>query len=228
MADSKAKQKTRPKARPTPSPSGEEPAQDTAQGLVDSGALWRGSTTWPVILGEGIVLLVVGLLVWLPTGFGASAVLQILGVAVLLTAAISAWRLIRDAVAPLTVAAVAFRAGVGLTVGLLVVLGSLLAEQIEVTTLSIAVVLGVGFVLYGLSVLMGPLVQRVPGAPFPLGAVALAMGLAVVGTLLIVRANTGIEALIETFSFLGLLLAATGMALVGWSLMLKSHEDAAG
>jgi hypothetical protein len=205
--------------------SGDAQPGKAARGLVDRGASLRGATTWPVILGEGIVLAVVGAVMWLPTGFGATAMLQILGITVLVTATISAWRLVRGMVTPMTVAAVAFRAGVGLAVGSLVVLGSLVAEQADATTLAVAIVLGVGLVLYGLSVLVGPLVQRVPGAPFPLGVVALAFGLIVVGAFLVIRANSGIEELTEAFPFLGLLLGATGMALVGYALILKPHED---
>lgn len=205
----------------------QEPGLASANDLAGSGVPGRGSTTWPVILGEGIVLAIVGAVMWLSPGSDAIAMLQLLGIAVLATAVISAWRFIRGAVTPMMVAAVAFRAGVGLTVGLLVVVGSLLAEQAEATTLSIAMILGVGSVLYGASVLAEPLLQRVPGAPFPLGVVALAIGFIVIGVFLVIRANAGIDALVESLSFLGLLLGATGMALVGYALILKPHEDAA-
>ena len=200
-------------------------AVKAARGPGDRSARWRGTTTWPVVLAEGIVLAAVGAVMWLPPSLDARTMLQILGIAVLATAIISAWRLLRGVVEPIAVALVAFRAGIGLTVGALVVIGSLIVEQTAATTLAIAVVLGVGLILYGFSVLAGPIVERVPDAPFPLGTVALAVGFVVIGAFLVIRANAGVEALTETFSFLGLLLGATGMALVGYALILKPYED---
>jgi hypothetical protein len=186
---------------------------------------WRSATSWPVLLVEGIVLAVVGAIIWLLPDPASMTVLQLLGVALLLTAGASTWRLVRDVVVPLHVAAVAFRAGVGLSVGLIVILGSLVAEQTDVVTVTLAAVLGIGYVLYGLSVFLAPLVHRGPGSRLPLGASALGVGSIVIGVLLVVRASAGVDTLVDTLSLLGLLMAATGMALTGWALVLKPQEE---
>lgn len=198
-----------------------------AAGGPGGGAPRPEPVTWPLVLGEGLVLAVVGLLVWLSPGFGTTATLQLLAMAALATALVSGWRLRRDALVPAIVAAVALRSGVGLAVGILVVGGSLLVDASEAATLALAVVLGIGFVLYGATALLGPLLRREPGVPFPLGPAALTLGLVVVGAFLVVRADAGIASLTDTYSLIGLLLAATGTALVGWSLMVMSGEGAA-
>jgi uncharacterized membrane protein HdeD (DUF308 family) len=71
-------------------PGGEEQALEAARDLVDSGAPWKRGVPWGLVLGEGVVLAVVGALIWLPPGVGATSVLQLLGIALLLTASLSA------------------------------------------------------------------------------------------------------------------------------------------
>lgn len=205
-------------------PSGEEQALEAARELVDSGAPWRRGVSWQLVLGEGAVLAVVGALIWLPPGVGGTAILQLLGVTLLLTASVSAYRLLRAQVAPRSIAPVAFRAGVGLTVGLLVIIGSLVAEQVDVATLALAIVLGIGFVLYGLSVVAATAVGRQAGDPLPVAALVLAVGAVAIGVVLVLRANDGIEALSAAFGWLGAGMLVVGLLLAGWALYLRSRD----
>jgi hypothetical protein len=113
---------------------------------------------------------------------------------------------------------------VGLAVGLVVVIGSLIADDIDVVTVALAIILGVGHVLYGLSVTVAALVHRRPGSGYPVAAMALAAGTIIVGVLLVLQANEDIDALRSTFAWLGVGLLLLGLGLVGWAVYLRSQD----
>ncbi len=207
-------------------PSGEEQALELAKGLVDKGAPWKAGMKWPVVMTEGIVLAIAGAVVWLAPGFGARAGLQVLGIILLATAALSAWRLLRDRVAPGRIATVAFRAGVGLSVGLIVVIGSLIAQDTDVATVAIAIILGIGLVLYGLAAIAAALVRREKGSRFPVVALVIAGLTLVVGVMLVLTGRDGMDALKGTFTWLGILLLVAGLALAGYAWLLRSRDQA--
>jgi uncharacterized membrane protein HdeD (DUF308 family) len=206
--------------------SGEEQALAATKGLVDKGAPWKAGMRWQVVMAEGIVLAVAGALVWLAPGFGAKSVLQLLGIILLATASLSAWRLLRGQVAPERVATVAFRSGVGLSVGLIVVIGSLIAEDSSVATVAIAIILGVGLILYGLAAIAAAFVRRDKGSRFPVVSVVIAGLTVAVGLLLVVTARGGIDSLKSTFTLLGILLLVVGVALAGYAWLLRSRDQA--
>jgi uncharacterized membrane protein HdeD (DUF308 family) len=193
---------------------------------VDKGAPWKAGMRWQVVMAEGIVLAVAGAFVWLAPGFGAKAVLQLLGIILLATASLSAWRLLRDQVAPGRIATVAFRSGVGLSVGLIVVIGSLIAEDSSVATVAIAIILGVGLILYGLAAIAAAFVRRDKGSRFPVVSVVIAGLTVAVGLLLVVTARGGIDSLKSTFTLLGILLLVVGVALAGYAWLLRSRNQA--
>jgi uncharacterized membrane protein HdeD (DUF308 family) len=193
---------------------------------VEKGAPWKAGMRWQVVMAEGIVLAVAGAFVWLAPGFGAKAVLQLLGIILLATASLSAWRLLRDQVAPGRIATVAFRSGVGLSVGLIVVIGSLIAEDSSVATVAIAIILGVGLILYGLAAIAAAFVRRDKGSRFPVVSVVIAGLTVAVGLLLVVTARGGIDSLKSTFTLLGILLLVVGVALAGYAWMLRSRDQA--
>jgi hypothetical protein len=206
-------------------PTGEEQAVAAAKGLVDKGAPWKPGMKWPVILTEGIVLAVAGAVVWLAPSFGARAILELVALILLVTAALSAWRVLRQQVEPARVGNVAFRAGVGLSIGLVAIIGALIADDSVATTLAIAVVLGIGLILYGLAGLAAALVGRPAGAPFPVVGLIVAGVTLVVGLLLVFNGRGGIDSLNGTFALLGILLLLAGLALAGYALMLRSRDQ---
>ena len=219
---------TLPPPSPTPDKdalSGEEQALVVAKDLADKAAPWKAGMKWPVVMAEGIVLAAAGALVWLAPGFGAKAVLQVLGIILLATAALSAWRLLRDHVAPGRIATVAFRSGVGLSVGLIVVIGSLIAEDSDVATVAIAIILGVGLILYGLAAVAAALVRREKGSRLPVVALVIAGLTVVIGLLLVLNARDGIDSLKGTFTWLGILLLVVGIALAGYAWLLRSRDQ---
>jgi hypothetical protein len=121
-------------------------------------------------------------------------------------------------------ATVAFRAGVGVTVGLITVIGSLIVEDRNVGTVAVAIVLGVGLVLYGLVALLSAFARREPGSGFPVVALIVAALTVIVGLMLIINGRNGIESLQSTFTLLGILMLLAGLGFAGYGWMLRSAQ----
>jgi uncharacterized membrane protein HdeD (DUF308 family) len=189
---------------------------------VTENAPWRRDARWELVVTQGVILAVVGLVVWLAPGFGAAAVLQLLGLLLLAMALLTVWRLGRGRVAPARVATVAFRAGVGVAIGLVTVIGALIVEDRDLGTVALAVVLGVGLVLYGLIAAVSAVANRSGG--IPVVALVIAVVTVVVGVLLVLNGRNGIEALRSTFVLLGIVLLVAGVALVGYGLMIRNAQ----
>ena len=115
-----------PAQAPAPSPVSSEPdkASAIAASAVDKGAPWKRGTAWWVVLTEGIVGLVLGVLLLL-TDMGTNLALELLGLLLLVTSLLSVYQLFRGQIAPGRIALVSFRSGVGVTTGVLVLIGAL-------------------------------------------------------------------------------------------------------
>lgn len=196
-----------------------------AYSTVTDNAPWKKGARWEVVVTQGVILGIVGLVVWLAPGFGAAAVLQLLAVLLLAMALLSAWRLMRGTVAPTRVATVAFRAGVGVSIGLVTVIGSLIVDDRNVGTVAIAIVLGIGLVLYGLVAAVSAMARRAGG--IPIVALLLATVTVIVGILLVINGRNGIDALQGTFVLLGIVMLLVGLALVGYGLMMRGAQVSA-
>jgi uncharacterized membrane protein HdeD (DUF308 family) len=216
-------------ATPTPhvTSSPEEDMIRGAANLVDQNAPWKKGARWEMVLIQGIVLGVAGLIVWLAPGFGAAAILQLVALLLLVSAALSVWRLLRRRVAPARVGTVAFRAGVGLSIGIVTILGAFIVEDRDVGTRAIAVVLGVGLILYGLAALATIVFGREKGSGLPIVAIIVVALTIIVGLLLILNGRNGIDALQGTFVLLGILIAVAGLGLIGYALMLRQNQTTA-
>ena len=233
MSESPGTNATPTPAPPTPAPvatgvasASEDPGLAAAKGIVDKGAPWKAGMKWPVVLTEGIVLAVAGAVTWLAPGIGGKAVLELLGVILLVTSVLSVWQLLRDRVAPRRIATVAFRAGVGVSVGLIVVAGALIAQDSDTATVALAVVLGIGLILYGLSAVAAALLRREPGSRFPIVALVIGAATLLMGVLLVANGRNGIDSLKSTFTLLGILLLIVGLALCGYAFVLRSKDQA--
>jgi uncharacterized membrane protein HdeD (DUF308 family) len=207
--------------------SSSDQAADVASGMLDKGAPWKKGMSWTVVLVEGVILTVAGAFLVLSPTTSADRILIVLGAFVLLSACLSTFRLIRGQVAPERRGLIGFRSGAGLATGLVVVLGGLyVGESAGVAeTVALAVILGVGLVLYGLAFIVGSFVAtRQPEARFPIVGVILAVALALIGVLMIFQANGGIESLKGTFQLMGVIMLVAGVVLIGWSLRLRQHQ----
>jgi hypothetical protein len=204
-------------------PTGEEQVLATAADLVDKGAPWRAGMSWQLVLAEGTVLVVLGGLLWLAPGLGSRVALQIVGAVLLATAALSLLRLLNDQVEPARAGNVGFRAGVGLSVGLITVIGGLIATEGDTVTVALAVILGIGLILYALAVLAAALLRRPAGSPFPVVPVVIAAVTGAVGLLLLVRGRSGIDELTSSFTLLGVLILIAGLGLAGYALLMRAQ-----
>lgn len=218
---------------PSPAPSyaadPEAQAFASAAAVMGERAPWRATVSPTVVIIEGVVLAVLGAALWLLPDLSSTLALQAIALILLVTAVLGAWRVLRDQIAPVRVGPVAFRAGVGCAVGVIVLIGSVIADDRETTTLAVAIILGIGLVLYGLSALVAALFRRESGSRFPVVALAISAAAIGVGALLVWRADQGIDELQAVFVWLGILLLVLGIAIVGWGIMLRQRdqEDAA-
>ena len=187
-------------------------------------APWKKGARWEVVVAQGIILGIAGLIIWLAPGFGASAALQLIAVLILAMALLSTWRIMRGQVAPERMATIAFRAGVGVTVGLITVIGSFIVEDRNAGTVAVAIILGIGLILYGL--VAYPRRVRASGTRFriPVLALIVAALTVIVGLMLVLNARNGIDSLQSTFTLLGILMLVAGLGFVGYGYMLRSAQ----
>lgn len=208
---------------PAPVPPQQDKATAIAASAVDKGAPWKRGTPWEVVLTEGIVGIIIGVLLLL-TDLGTSLAIDLLGLLLLVTSLISVYGLIRGRVAPGRIALVSFRSGVGVTTGLLVLIGSWAIGSTDQVTQALAVVLGVGLVLFGLVGLVSGVLQRRAGQGLPVAALIIAAGCVLVGLLLTLNGIAGYDQVQRTFKLLGILLIVAGGALAGYGYMLKTRQ----
>jgi len=192
--------------------------------LLDRGAPWSARTTWTIVLAEGIVAGVLGLLfLFKPLG-GSSTTLQIVGFVLLVGALLTAFQLWRHKVRPDLENLAAFRAGSGVTVGLVVIVATFFTAVTEAVTAALAVVVGIGFVIFGLAGIGGSFVRRTADEPLPLGVLIINAVLAVSGVVLLFSGAAGSGAVDGIFTLLGILLIVVGLGLGGYSYLLRQQE----
>lgn len=201
----------------------DDPIMGAAQ-AAGSLAPWKKGARWEVVVTQGVVLGIAGLVIWLAPGFGASAALQLMAVLLLAMALLSTWRILRGNVAPQRMATVAFRAGVGVSVGLITVIGALIVDDRNVGTVALAIVLGVGLILYGLVALVTALARREPGSGIPVLALIISALTVLVGLMLVLNGRNGIDSLQSTFTWLGILMLLAGLGFLGYGWMLRSAQ----
>jgi hypothetical protein len=192
--------------------------------LIDRGAPWSAGTSWQIVLAEAIVAGVLGLiLLFAPIG-GASTILQVIGLVLLFFALVTAFQVWRGRVRPDRTSLAAFRSGSGVTTGLLVLVATVLVGVTDVVTAALAVILGVGFIVYGLAGMAGHLFRREPDERLPVALVASNAVLAVIGLVLLFSGASGYDTVRGTFNILGILLIVGGVALGGYAYLLRQQE----
>lgn len=201
-----------------------EQASTVAEDLIDRAAPWDPRTTWTIVLVEGIVAGVIGLLfLFKPLG-GSSTTLQLTGLILLAGALISAFQLWRHRVRPDLEQLAAFRAGSGVTVGLVVLVATFLAAVTAEVSASLAVVVGIGFVVFGLTGIAASFVRSRHDAPLPVATLILNAILALAGLVLMFSGAAGPDAVAGIFNLLGIALIVAGLGLAGYSYLLRQQE----
>lgn len=207
----------------SPVPPEPDKASALASSAVDKGAPWKRGTAWWVVLTEGIVGLVLGVLLLL-TDMGTNLALELLGLLLLVSSLLSVYQLLRGQIAPGRIALVSFRSGAGVTTGVLVLIAAIAIGASEPVTRALAVVLGVGLVIFGLVGLASGILQRQAGQGLPVAALIVAGGCALVGLLLTINGIAGYDQVKGTFRLLGILLIIAGAALAGYGYMLRDKN----
>jgi uncharacterized membrane protein HdeD (DUF308 family) len=192
--------------------------------LLDRGAPWSTRTSWRIVLVEGIVAAIVGLIFLLKPLGGSSTTLQLVGLILLGGSLINAFQLWRHHIRPDLEQLAAFRAGAGVTVGLVVVVATFFTAVTDAVTATLAVVVGIGFVVFGITGIAASFVRRQADAPLPLWTLVLNSVLALAGTVLMFSGAAGADAVDGIFNLLGILLIASGLGLAGYAYLLYQQE----
>ncbi len=196
-----------------------------AEDLINRGAPWDKRTSWTIVLIEGTVAALVGLMfIFKPLG-GSSTTLQIVGLILLVGSLITAFQLWRRTLRPEIELLASFRSGSGVTVGLVVLVATFFAPVTDAVVASLAVVVGIGFVIFGLTGIGSSLVRRQLDAPLPMATLVANAVLALVGALLLFAGAAGADSVDGIFNLLGVLLIAAGLALAGYAYMLRQQVE---
>jgi uncharacterized membrane protein HdeD (DUF308 family) len=199
-------------------------ATQLTEEFLDRGAPWSSRTSWTIVLTEGIIAGLVGLIfLFKPLG-GTSTTLQLTGLALLLGALVTSFQLWRSHVRPDLQQLLAFRAGSGVTVGLVVVVATFFTAVTDAVSAALAVVVGIGFIVFGLIGIAASFIRRDARAPLPLATLVLNAVLALAGLVLMFSGAAGSDAVDGIFNLLGIALIVTGLILAGYSYLLYQQE----
>jgi uncharacterized membrane protein HdeD (DUF308 family) len=199
-------------------------ASAMTEDLLDRGAPWSENTTWSILMVEGVVAVVLGLLFIVQPLGGSSTVFQLVGLALLAGSLLSAFQIWRHHIRPDLENLFSFRAGSGVTVGLSVVVATFFAEVTDPVTAALAVVIGIGFFVFGIAGIAASFVRRQQDAVLPVVTLVLNAVLAAAGIVLTFSGAGGAASVDRVFLLLGLLLAVVGAGLVGYAWLLRRDE----
>ena len=196
-----------------------------AEELISRGAPWDSRTSWTIVLVEGIAAAIVGLLfIFKPLG-GSSTTLQIIGLVLLIGSLITSFQLWRQTLRPEIEQLASFRSGSGVTVGLVVLVATIFVPVTDAVTAALAVVVGIGFFIFGITGIATSLVRRQMEAPLPLATLVANAVLALAGAVLVFAGAAGADSVDGIFNLLGVLLIAAGLVLAGYSYMLRQQDE---
>ena len=196
--------------------------------LIDRGAPWSARTSWTIVLVEGIVAAIVGLIFLIKPLGGSSTTLQLVGLILLGGSLINAFQLWRRHIRPDLETIAAFRAGSGVTVGLVVVIATFFTAVTDSVAAALAVVVGIGFIIFGLTGIAASFVRKTVDAPLPIATLILNAVLALAGAVLMFAGAASASAVDGIFNLLGILLIAVGLGLAGYAYLLRQQDEAGG
>jgi len=196
-----------------------------AEDLINRGAPWDQRTSWTIVLVEGIVAALVGLLfIFKPLG-GSSTTLQIVGLILLVGSLITAFQLWRHTLRPEIEQLASFRSGSGVTVGLVVLVATIFVDVTDPVVAALAIVVGIGFFIFGVTGIGASFVRRQMDVPLPLPTLIANAVLALAGAVLVFAGAAGADSVDGIFNLLGVLMVASGLALAGYSYMLRQQAE---
>jgi uncharacterized membrane protein HdeD (DUF308 family) len=192
--------------------------------FIDRGAPWSATTSWRIVLSEGVIGAIVGLVILLQP-LGVSTTLQIVGFVLLAGALLTAFQIWRHRLHPDREVLAAFRAGSGVTVGLVVIVATFFAAVTDTVSASLAIVVGIGFIVFGLAGIASTFVSRKEMEPLPMAGLIANAVLAVAGFVLMFSGAAGSSTVGSIFTLLGIVFIAAGLGLCGYAYMLRQQEQ---
>lgn len=192
--------------------------------FLDRGAPWGPRTSWRFVMAEGAIAAVAGLIILFKPLGSASTTLQLVGLLLLAAALLTTFQIWRAQVPPDRLALMSFRAGSGVTVGILVLVATFLTSVTDAVTATLAAVVGVGFLVFGAIGIAATLFARQPDQPLPAAGLILNAVLAVAGAVLVISAAAGSATVNSVFTLLGIVLILGGVALVAYGYLLRQQE----
>jgi uncharacterized protein with PQ loop repeat len=174
--------------------------------------------------GEAIVSAVLGLLILFRPIGGSSSALQLVGLILLAAALITGFEIWRHRIRTDLEVLAAFRAGSGVTVGLVVIVATFFTSVTAEVTASLAVVVGIGFVVFGAAGIVSSFIGRVANTPLPLPGLIINSVLVVAGAVLMFAGAAGASSVDGIFNLVGILLIVAAAGLGGYAYLLRQQE----
>jgi uncharacterized membrane protein HdeD (DUF308 family) len=193
------------------------------QDLLERSAPWSSRSSWTIVAAEGVVAIILGLIFLFEPLGGQAVTLQLMGIILLVAALITAFQLWQHTVRPDLEVLVAFRTGSGLTIGLVVIAATLFAATTGQVSAAMAVVVGIGYLVFGLTGVAGTLTRRRADAAWPLVALGINGVLAAAGLVLLIAGAAGTGTVGSVFKLLGVALIVCGLVLCGYAYLLRQQ-----
>ncbi len=190
---------------------------DQAASLVNKGLPWRSDVRWPVVAAEAVALVGLGILMLVDSEAAGRAVLQIIGVVLLVTSVVLGAGSLRASEARLGEFD-AFRAGIGVTVGLIATI-SWWSDYIERG--AVRLILGWGLVAYSVLHLAGLVMARQRAGIRPSVVLIVVLTL-ILGIILLTSDDSVSEGRI---TLLGVVFVAVGILLGAWAYVLYARSE---
>jgi uncharacterized membrane protein HdeD (DUF308 family) len=183
------------------------PGYEAAQKAAARYAPWRKGVSWIVILLQGIILGIIGLLILVNPTSAAGTVILLVSIYIAFTGLIQVFAIIRggEESAGRGRQLALVRAGASLTVGLIGVVLSLLPG---VEPSAVAVIVGLGLIIIGALSLIAVLFIR-GGSPFSIGALITAIVFIVFGIVMLMMSSGSLA-----FSTMGWIALIAGIVLI--------------
>lgn len=191
--------------------------------LIERGAPWSSRTSWTIVAAEAVVAIILGLIFLFEPLGGQTVTLQLMGLILLVAALLAAFQLWRGTLRPDVETLVAFRAGSGVTVGLVVIVATLFAASTDAVTAAMAVVVGIGFIVFGLTGIGASFIRRRVDAGLPLAALVINGLLLLAGLVLLIAGAAGASTVGSIFKLLGIVLIVAGLGLGGYAYLLRQQ-----
>jgi uncharacterized membrane protein HdeD (DUF308 family) len=191
--------------------------------LIERGSPWSSRTSWTIVAAEGVAAVILGLLFLFEPLGGSGVTLLSMGLILLLGALITTFQLWRGTVRPDLLTLAAFRSGSGVTVGLVTVVATVFASATDAVTAAMAVVVGIGFLVFGAAGIAGSFIRRRADAALPLLALVINGLLALAGLVLLFAGAAGSSSVDSIFKLLGIVLIVAGLGLGGYAYLLRQQ-----